>query len=100
MRALIVDDNALVLRALADELGEDYDVVPASTAEQAISELDAGSFALVVCDYDLGEGHASTSAANGDQLLAYARSRHLGGDRVLLVGAIRDTLAAPRADDA
>ncbi len=95
MKALVVEDNALVLRSLVEELSQDYEVVAAANGQQAIQFLDDDQeFALVVSDYDLG------SDPNGDELLARARARHEGSDRVLLVGARHDQVPAHHGADA
>lgn len=49
-RILIVDDEPEIRRMLLDLLAEDYECVQASSAEEALCELDASTFSLVLSD--------------------------------------------------
>jgi PAS domain S-box-containing protein len=49
-RVLIVEDEAPLLRALADEIGRHHDVVTAPGAEAALAALAAAPFDAVLCD--------------------------------------------------
>jgi CheY-like chemotaxis protein len=94
MRALVAEDNALVLPALVGELRADYEVVAATTGEQAIAFIDDREFDLVVSDSDLGPG------PSGDEVLARARVSRPDAARVLLVGAHKRGAPPPAGVDA
>ena len=49
-RILIVDDEREITEILADLLGEDYECLTAGSAEQALDELHATDFQLVISD--------------------------------------------------
>jgi CheY-like chemotaxis protein len=87
VRMLLVEDNGLVLGALADELGERFDLVEADTGELALAILDRpGRFDVVISDYDLG------CDVSGAEVLDRARRNGCASLCVLLVGAVRPEL--------
>jgi len=92
-RVLLVEDNELVLKALASELGQVYEVVEARTGEEALALLaqPGGFFDAIVSDYDLGMG------ASGAEVLERARRRLPSSLCVLLVGAVRRELPVVEA---
>jgi CheY-like chemotaxis protein len=52
-RVLVVDDEAVIRLLFKDLLSKEYELVEAETAEQALQQLGAGSFDLLVCDKNL-----------------------------------------------
>lgn len=52
-RVLVVDDEAVIRLLFKDLLSKDYELVEAETAEQAIEQLTAGAFDLVISDKNL-----------------------------------------------
>src|SRR5437764_7631761 len=57
MKALVVDDEALILDNVAEVLRADgWTVCEAATAEAALAQLRAADWTLVFCDVKLGEG--------------------------------------------
>jgi PAS domain S-box-containing protein len=50
LRMLLVDDEPMLLRALAEELGEHHDVTCAASGDEAIDLLTTRGFDVVVCD--------------------------------------------------
>ena len=75
---LLVDDEPDVLRALQRTLQQrDWQLVAASTPEEALVDLDAHEFAAVVCDYRM-------SGMDGVELLSRVRARWPHTERILL----------------
>jgi Response regulator containing CheY-like receiver, AAA-type ATPase, and DNA-binding domains len=68
-RILFVEDNPDVRRFLKYLLQDDYDIVPASDAEEALDVLDAGPFDLLLLDIKLG------ARKSGTELLPLLRER-------------------------
>jgi CheY-like chemotaxis protein len=87
VKVLLVEDNGLVLGAMADELGERDDIVEAADGESALAVLDGPSrFDVVISDYDLGHG------VSGAEVFERARRNGSAALYVLLVGAVRPQL--------
>ena len=53
-RVLIVDDEPEIREVLCDLLGIDYDCEGAASAEEALNQLAAGTFSLIVSDITMG----------------------------------------------
>ena len=68
-RILFVEDNPDVQRFLKHLLGDDYDIILAPNAGEALGALDAGPFDLLLLDIKLGAGK------NGTELLHLLRER-------------------------
>jgi CheY-like chemotaxis protein len=68
-RILFVEDNSDVRLFLKQLLREDYDLVLATDAEEALGTLDAGPFDLLLLDIKLGAGKSGT------ELLHHLRER-------------------------
>ena len=49
-RVLVVEDEPSLAKALANELGRLHDVILASSAAEALSQLEGASFDVVLCD--------------------------------------------------
>jgi PleD family two-component response regulator len=54
---LLVDDEELVLKALARSLGKEFEITKAQTVEEAIELLGRVSFDAVISDFHLIEGN-------------------------------------------
>ncbi len=79
-RVLLVDDEPLLLRALARMLrNAPLRVVSANTAEEALELLEAMSYAVVVSDLSL-------PGMDGLELLGLVRERWPAAGRLLLTG--------------
>jgi CheY-like chemotaxis protein len=52
-RVLVVDDEAVIRLLFKDLLSKEYDLVEAETAEQALDQLSAGAFDLLISDKNL-----------------------------------------------
>jgi DNA-binding NtrC family response regulator len=57
-RVLVVDDDAMIRSALALVVGEQHEVTLAASVREALVALAAGSFDVVLCDLQLGDGGA------------------------------------------
>jgi DNA-binding NtrC family response regulator len=84
MRVLLIDDDALVRRTLADTLAaEGIEVDGLANAEDALVLLGAGQVPdVLVADIDLGAG------LSGLDLAGIARERHPAVEVVLISGAV------------
>jgi CheY-like chemotaxis protein len=49
-RVLVVDDEALICRAIESELGDDHDVAVAMTGADALALVASTSFDIILCD--------------------------------------------------
>jgi len=65
-RILFVEDNSDVRLFLKQLLREDYDLVLATDAEEALGALDAGPFDLLLLDIKLGAGKSGTELLHQD----------------------------------
>jgi two-component system response regulator HupR/HoxA len=103
---LLVDDEPLILKALADELEDFAKVTTAACGEEALRLLDEETFDVVVCDLRLPDRW-------GDELLAHVAARSPETRRLLLtadpsperavsellsVGVIQACYQKPRTD--
>ena len=87
---LVVDDDALILRAIQRSLYPSFDITIAASAIEAIEILHGKqTFAVIVADLRMPGG-------DGVELLQYTRARHPDTVRVLLSGVaqMRDAIAA------
>ena len=50
MRVLVVEDEPSLAKALANELGRLHDVILASSAAEALTQMEGASFDVVLCD--------------------------------------------------
>lgn len=67
---LIVDDEPLLLVAMADVLGDVYDIVTAASVAAAVQALEGARFDAVLSDVQLPDGTAAAvRAAIGDARL-------------------------------
>ena len=84
MRVLLIDDDALVRRTLADTLADEgIEVDGLANAEDALVLLGAGQVPdVLVADIDLGAG------LSGLDLAGIARERHPAVEVVLISGAV------------
>ena len=65
IRTLIVEDDALVARALGRLLSRHFDVVDAVTdAESALRRVEHDAIELVITDFDLGSGMTGVELAH------------------------------------
>jgi two-component system NtrC family sensor kinase len=69
---LIIDDELALAKALARQLSARYDVDTASTAADALAQLSARAYDVVVCDLRMPDGvgpsiHATVSARSAAQ---------------------------------
>ena len=81
LRILVVDDEPTITRMVAMMLGpHGHDLTLASSGEEALARLDAGSFDLILSDLGLGDG------MNGWDLLAQVRERANGTRFILSTG--------------
>lgn len=80
---LVVDDDALMLRAVQRSLYGLFDITTAISLKEAVAILDAGKpFAVIVSDLRMPGG-------DGVELLQFVRARYPDTVRVLLSGAVR-----------
>lgn len=79
-RVLVVDDDEMVLRALARTLGAGHHVVTASTPEQALALLQAQPFELVISDLNMRR------EGDGRWVLEQARAHRPEARRILMSG--------------
>lgn len=87
---LVVDDDALILRAVQRSMFPSFDIVTAASSIEAIDILHRETkFAVIVADLRMPGG-------DGVELLQYTRARHPDTVRVLLSGVaqLRDAVAA------
>lgn len=80
-RLLLVDDDPIVLRALARVLRSRFEIVTAVDAHQADLQLDRSRFDAVVTDFDLPR-----EGGDGVWVLERARAKQPSARRVLLSG--------------
>lgn len=81
-RLLVVDDDALVCRALARTLAPSFRVTLASSAEGALAVIDAGAvFDAVLCDL-----HLPWLSGQGFYEALALRSKELAGRVVMITG--------------
>ena len=80
-RLLLVEDDAMLLRALVRTLRRRIPVVTATNAIDALAILDAGDCIGILTDHDL-EDRAHTGA----WLLGQAKARHPKVRRILMTG--------------
>ncbi len=89
MRVLVAEDDEGIREGLADLLGERASVVAVASVQEALSELGAGTFDLVLSDMRLGGEHSG-----GRTILERARAR--GSNVVVMTGLserdVRQTL--------
>ena len=78
-RILIVDDEPLVLRALARELREEGEVVTSDSSLDALRMLQAEAPAVVIADYRM-------PGLDGVTLLEYARAWNASTTRIMISG--------------
>lgn len=84
--ALVLDDDPLVVRALARQLASHFSVLSVGTVRGALCWLQrAPRIDLAVLDYELPDG-------SGSAVLRELRARHPAAARVLMSGASRLTL--------
>ena len=88
-KLLIVDDRADVRRGLARFLGLHFDVVTASTAEEAEQLLVEGETTYVLCDYWLGRGQPL-----GTELIERWRDKYPFVRRIALMTGTKATAIA------
>jgi len=81
-RALLVDDDALVLRSLARMLRRAFDVVTATDAADAIAKVGA-DLGAVITDHDLGAG------PDGRAVLRATRLRAPNARSILMSGRLQ-----------
>lgn len=88
-RILVVDDEPDLCGVLKDILvrGDRYIVDTAGTAEEAIRLIEAGGFALVLCDYKLG------GEKNGLDILFRAKEKDPNVITILMTGFGTDQIA-------
>lgn len=89
-RILIVDDEkkvAFFLQEGLTGLGERYEVITSDSAENALQQLDAYSFDLVVTDFRL-------PGLNGLQLMEYLQKRSPGTRTILITAYGSDEVEA------
>jgi DNA-binding NtrC family response regulator len=87
-RALIVDDEPAMQRALARELRKACDVVVASNGQQAMELIgQVQGLCAVVSDLDLGPG------ADGAEVLRYAQRTVPACARILVTGSVTQEAA-------
>ena len=90
LRVLLVEDDALVARALAHVLARQAEVVEiADSVADALQRLDADRYDLIVTDYDLGPGRPT-----GLDLVRTIRARPLAIPIVLVSGVLDERLRA------
>jgi DNA-binding NtrC family response regulator len=78
----VVEDDPSVRRAIARELGREFEVTTVESADGALSALDhVGQFDVVISDYDLGFG------SNGLDVLEEMAARMPGSTRILASGS-------------
>lgn len=80
---LLVDDDPLLLRAMARLLKDRYVVRTANSAEQAQEIIGLARVNVVVSDYDMGHG------LDGGQFLAWVETTHPVIRRVLCTGNLK-----------
>jgi DNA-binding NtrC family response regulator len=85
-RVLLVDDDEGILETTAALLEDDYDVVQATSGEQALSLLTTARFSVVCTDYRM-------QGIDGLTLLAKVREESPGTAGVLVTG-IREQVAS------
>lgn len=82
-RVLLVDDDPAVLRALARELRGSFEVLDASSYEEALRVLDESPDVRAICsDFDMGTG------PDGLALLAEIRRRSPEAARLLVSASL------------
>ena len=81
---LVVDDQALVRRAVIRELGDHFEITEAKNYEQARILLTTNSFGAIVGDCRMGKG------PGGLQLMEFARENDPGARRVLVSATVLD----------
>ncbi|OGR13050.1 MAG: hypothetical protein A2341_08320 [Deltaproteobacteria bacterium RIFOXYB12_FULL_58_9] len=86
-RVLIVDDDAMIRKALARELGPEFEVVQSSDYAEAVTCLaERSDICAVVCDCNLGSG------PNGIELMKQIRQRAPGLPRITVSGNVSEEL--------
>lgn len=84
MRILVVDDEAMILKAVARTAGTDFEVATANTFGEAIAVLEGETdLDLVLSDFNLGEG------PNGIDLLQKVERLRPQCARLLMSGTLR-----------
>ena len=79
-RLLVVDDEEALRTVLSSELtSEGYDVQAAADGQEAISELEKGTFDLVLLDIKMPR-------MNGFEVLKYVKEKHPKTKVVMLTG--------------
>ncbi len=86
-KLLLVDDEELLLKALRLPLGRHCEVACALTIDEALAELEKGTFDVVMSDFDLHD------RMNGVEFLALISERFPLIRRVLHTGAIYNARA-------
>ena len=85
-RVLFVDDDPMILKALARSLRNQFEVLTAANFDEAMSLLEEETGLVgVVSDYELGEGK------NGFELLTEVKRLQPQCIRVLISGSVRTT---------
>ena len=78
-RILVVDDESIIRAVFADLLQRDYEVIEAETAEQALEQLDRGTYDLIITDKNL-------PGLSGLDLAQEARKRNSASKVILMTG--------------
>lgn len=88
-RLLLVEDDAVLLRAIVRCVRRHIPVVTATTATEALAILDGGDIAGILTDHDLGDKERT-----GAWLLAQAQVGHPHVRRILMTGNAQVTAHA------
>ena len=82
-RVLVIDDEALICRAIEQELADGHDVAVATTANDAIALVASRSFDLILCDIMM-------PGMNGHELYRRIAEQHPGVEHrfVFMTGAL------------
>jgi signal transduction histidine kinase len=92
-RVLIIDDEVLILRALARELAREFDITVACSGSEAEAALKSGGFDAVLCDLNLGGESGIDVVARLEARTAGLRARTVFMSGGPLDGRQRDGLA-------
>jgi DNA-binding NtrC family response regulator len=87
---LLVDDEELVLSAVSRLLRRHFDVITATSVEDAIARMSVMKFDAIVTDHWLGEG------GDGLELLGHVRDHAADTLRVLVTGTSDERFASER----
>jgi PAS domain S-box-containing protein len=92
-RVLVIDDEALICRAIAQALSESHDVAVATTGSDALALVASSRFDVILCDVMMPD-------INGHELYRRIAAQHPGLERrlVFMTGALASGVAQALED--